>query len=1048
MADERVFAASESSPVTIDADYSTVCIAGTSWDNSYISSGDSGGDSYRTGIDFITTTIPDAATITKVELKLYIDAEDTPLNNDVGNMTKTAYTYEVTDDDKSGFNSDVDGNQYLSNSGGYAGTGSYHTVELLTAARTDLEDQLSANWFSVGWTGTLEASGDYRDGHAYDEANPPQLIVTYTVDGIASAHDHPQVIKDSGGTLWRKAEEGPTTPTFWVHKATDETDWGSDTMFGSDSSDYGHSMILPLESGNIMALYQDGNIIKWNKFSDPASQGAAANAVTDCETGTSGTWDTAHYFSAVSDSVGYVYLTYVDSATGYIEYTLYDQGAGTWSTPVTVSDAASCSNPSLFYDSTSTTLYAFWVSGTSAIKYKRHTRPYTGDWPAPATTLKGSLTDSPAYLTSSYSHASEIGVMWRGDTSSPPYTAHYETITFGPTIVDLVSFQAIGHFGKVSVQWQTDSEINNAGFNLLRSEHPHYGFNKINSALIAGLGNSAIGKEYRFWDDNVTDGITYYYMLEDVELDGKSTLHGPVQAHPGLDSDGDRMANDWENSYSLNPYDPADASLDPDGDGLTNLEEFIQGKDPTVSDISEPSSGPDDAPVPPRPDQDGVDLPASPLEDNVKIRSDDYGITLELVTSGFEIETKQVGDEAYQVIKLPFPHGQTTEAGKPQIPVKGVLLGIPYDSSITFELVSYEKEILSGFNLYPVPHIEQENELSRIGKGRSKKRNVPGLSTYRVREDADTYSADGFYPDYIADISPVGSLRGQDAAKLNVYPIQFNPATGQLEFYKKIRVKVDFGKAAELEQEDIAKSSTPFGKLHKRLFHNYKDVRSWKRRSRKYGRPDKGAPESAFKISVDEEGIYRLTWQDLLYGAGLNPYWLDPRKIKIYNRGTQIPIHVEGQRDGWFDSGDYIEFYGQAADTRFATTNIYWLMTSGSRGRRMKTKYSFGKKGQTPTSFLSETHHEEDRMYWMDIPDTGYIDDHWFFGDSLLAPCSVEFLIPLSDVAEVEKAGTIEVARRESLTVSEVRTITHVSISTATLWMTLSGTEIQSIYGR
>jgi len=165
--------------ITIDAEFSVVCIAGTSWNSGYISSGQYRDDSYRTGIDFDTSAIPDGSTITKVELKLYIDEEATPLNNDVAKMTSKAKTYYDANN-YSGFNTDVDGNEYLSNSAGYAGTGS-HTVELLDAAETDLENQLSADWFSVGWTGTTEADNKYRDGHTYLEDNPPQLIVTYTL---------------------------------------------------------------------------------------------------------------------------------------------------------------------------------------------------------------------------------------------------------------------------------------------------------------------------------------------------------------------------------------------------------------------------------------------------------------------------------------------------------------------------------------------------------------------------------------------------------------------------------------------------------------------------------------------------------------------------------------------------------------------------------------------------------------------------------------------------------------------------------------------------
>lgn len=52
---------------------------------------------------------------------------------------------------------------------------------------------------------------------------------------------------------------------------------------------------------------------------------------------------------------------------------------------------------------------------------------------------------------------------------------------------------------------------------------------------------------------------------------------GPVV----LDADGDGMADEWEKKYGLNPSDPADAAQDKDGDGFTNLEEYMAKTDPT-----------------------------------------------------------------------------------------------------------------------------------------------------------------------------------------------------------------------------------------------------------------------------------------------------------------------------------------------------------------------------------------------------------------------------------------------------------------------------------
>ncbi len=101
-------------------------------------------------------------------------------------------------------------------------------------------------------------------------------------------------------------------------------------------------------------------------------------------------------------------------------------------------------------------------------------------------------------------------------------------LTTGPTIVSLVDFTANSTANRVDLKWVTETETNNAGFNIWRSEDDTNKFNKINDSLIMAQGGSSWGAEYSFTDSDIKHGRTYHYQLEDVELDGDSALHGPL----------------------------------------------------------------------------------------------------------------------------------------------------------------------------------------------------------------------------------------------------------------------------------------------------------------------------------------------------------------------------------------------------------------------------------------------------------------------------------------------------------------------------------------
>ncbi len=99
----------------------------------------------------------------------------------------------------------------------------------------------------------------------------------------------------------------------------------------------------------------------------------------------------------------------------------------------------------------------------------------------------------------------------------------------GTLAVTLADLRAEAQSDHVLVTWETVSEANNQGFNLYRSTSPDAAGEKINAALIPSQApGSAQGAVYTWQDAGVTAGTTYYYTLEDLDLSGAASLHGPV----------------------------------------------------------------------------------------------------------------------------------------------------------------------------------------------------------------------------------------------------------------------------------------------------------------------------------------------------------------------------------------------------------------------------------------------------------------------------------------------------------------------------------------
>ena len=130
-------------------------------------------------------------------------------------------------------------------------------------------------------------------------------------------------------------------------------------------------------------------------------------------------------------------------------------------------------------------------------------------------------TDSAAWILSSEArgYSGLIQLTWFGrndDHATPGYTIG------GALPVSLSKFRPERlATGEVVVRWVTESETNNAGFNILRSDAKDGEFTKLNTKLIAGQGTTSERTAYEFTDTSAKPNVFYYYQIQDVSFDGE-----------------------------------------------------------------------------------------------------------------------------------------------------------------------------------------------------------------------------------------------------------------------------------------------------------------------------------------------------------------------------------------------------------------------------------------------------------------------------------------------------------------------------------------------
>ncbi len=151
--------------------------------------------------------------------------------------------------------------------------------------------------------------------------------------------------------------------------------------------------------------------------------------------------------------------------------------------------------------------------GPVAIGERGSKRMKTVDLTADATVMTPGWVLSDLHGTTHYGHPNDFG--------NPGYRRG------GALPVELASFRPVrdAATGHVVIRWATESELNNAGFNILRSETKTGKFKVVNvRGIVPGHGTTSEKHVYEWKDTTAKPNVVYYYQIEDVSLNGNRTV--------------------------------------------------------------------------------------------------------------------------------------------------------------------------------------------------------------------------------------------------------------------------------------------------------------------------------------------------------------------------------------------------------------------------------------------------------------------------------------------------------------------------------------------
>ena len=334
------------------------------------------------------------------------------------------------------------------------------------------------------------------------------------------------------------------------------------------------------------------------------------------------------------------------------------------------------------------------------------------------------------------------------------------------------------------------------------------------------------------------------------------------------------------------------------------------------------------------------------------IDSSEHGISLELQIpwQSLRIEEEFVEGKTYLKASLPGA-SQSSQSGAPDLPVVLATLGIPFDVTLEVSVMpGNAHEISLSAPILPVETEETTRQLSP----ESQHVQEAYATQSSLIEDPVIYESAAAFPASQVLMGEVAVVRQQRIIGVQLYPLQYQPAKEKLIVYESLLVEIRFtGTVSAGNQQDVVPESAVYESFFRKSLLNYESAKNWRSGQAEKENVLQSAetvwlpPDPSWRIEVHEEGMYRLTYEEL-ETAGLPVTMLDPGTFQLFNLGNEVAIQVNNSVENQFSPGDEIIFYSGKITDKYTQDNVYWLTFGHTEGLRMERVN--GTPGTNPTA--------------------------------------------------------------------------------------------------